>query len=501
MNTTINLNISMINFNGLLLTAIAIMSMFLFSCEKIQEEKLDDIMNPIATRSIIDLEISDFEVTQEMAELFVKSNKDNLPVIDVIPYKMDDITCFYIFNFEKGFKVISADTRIQPILAESEEDNLYPYNNDNQGIKVWLEDTADRIKMLKTCNPDTGENHYELWRDFRIPKSQPNINTGRKGKTRDFEVDSIWVFFIENTIDSVYYNVNKGPLLKTKWGQSSPWNSKMPKEYNQSCLTGCVSVAISQVLYYNYSETAGIPNDFWHNISIQNTSTCPDHGGLLVALNKTNHTNNSSRWYWMPHDKYGNNTDYVSYLMLDIGERVNMHYGLTHSSVYHASDFSIPNISSCGISSQFGSYSFTGVRNSIFQLRPVIICASAVPGGGHVWVIDGCKDYNISYYTIKSYYCIHPDELINYPNRSGILSYDEMLNLYPEVSGGYHQVVSVLNDHQQSIHMNWGFDGNDDSWYSMLDSDNWIYTNPTGISYDFRYNRVMYHNITTFQLF
>ncbi len=491
----------MTNLKQLILPVISLMFVFLISCEQVENERFGENGRTIATRSIYELEKGDHEVTLQMAELFVKSNKDNLPIIDIIPYKMDGITCLYIFNFEKGFKVISADTRIQPILAESEEDNLYPDKNDNQGIKVWLEDTADRIKMLKTYNPETGEDYSELWLEYKIQNSKPKIDIGKKENTRDNEVDSIWVYFIENSIDSVYYYVNKGPLLKTKWGQGSPWNSKMPKIGPFSCLTGCVSVAISQVLYYNYSETAGIPNDFWHNISIQDTSTCPDHGGLLVTLNKTNHTNNSSRWYWMPHDKYGNNTDYVSYLMLDIGERVNMHYDLTQSSVYHASDFSIPNISSCGISSQFGSYSFTGVRNSIFQLRPVIICASAVPGGGHVWVIDGCKDYNISYYTIKSYYCIHPDELINYPNRSGILSYDEMLNLYPEVSGGYHQVVSVLNDHQQSIHMNWGYDGNYDSWYSMLDSDNWIYTNPTGISYDFRYNRVMYHNITTFQLF
>lgn len=481
---------------------IAVLAVLLSSCDKSSNDILKDSSSSFLMETRSSLAVpgkGDFEVTQQMAELFIKSDKDNPAIIDVTPYAVDGVTCFYIFNFEKGFKVISADTRIQPFLAESDEGELYPEKNDNPGIKVWLEDTADRIKMLKTYNPETGEDYSELWSAYRIPESLRDIVGRRQENTRDYEVDSIWVLVYNAYVDSVYFNVNEGPLLDTKWGQGSPWNSKMPKISSLSCVTGCVAVAISQVLYYYYT-FVGIPNDFWHSISIQSTSTCPTHGRLLVTLNKSNHTNNSNRWSGMPYDKYGSNTDYVSYLMLDIGERVGMHYDLFSSGVFFASDLSIPNLSSCGISSIFGSYSFAGVRNSLLQSRLVIISGATSSGAGHTWVIDGCKDFSINHVTVKSYYCIHPDELVYYPNNSGVLSYDEMMNLYPDASGGFHQDITVINDHQHSLHMNWGEDGNCDGWYGLLDTDDWIYTTPSGASYNFLYNRVMNHSICTFQL-
>lgn len=490
----------MVYHNKQTLLVSSLMCIFLFSCEQVKKEKLEENNHTIATRSIYKSEKGDYEVTQQMAELFVKSNKENLPVIDVIPYKMDGITCFYIFNFEKGFKVISADTRIQPILAESEEDQLNPYESNNQGVKVWLEDTADRIRILKTHNPDTGENYSELWSEYNIP-NEHLYNRDEEPDTEDQE-DSIWVFFYETTIENVYNNYNIGPLLETKWGQGSPWNSKMPKIGLLPCLTGCAAVAVSQVLYY-YNQETSYPNDFWHTINIQSLSICPVHNGIIISLNKSDYTNNSSRWSQMPIDKYGNNTDYASYLMLDVGARLGMHYSLNESGVLANSDYSIPHLSSCGISCTISPYLQVNVDNSIIQRKPVIVSASLYSNGsgGHAWVIDGSRNLCNRYTTYKTYYCIHRDDLSNYLHCAGTISYEEMRTLYPDVEGGVYSVIhSVRYDYQESLHMNWGYDGNCDSWYNMLNSANWIYTDTSGNSDNFLYNRVIHYDISTSQI-
>ena len=488
-----------LHHNSCLYTIVSLV-LLITSCVETEREPVNVISPSVETKSMpAGLKDKGFDVTQEMAELFIGSNLENGKISSIQPYQCDGLTCFYIFNLDKGFKVVSADTRIQPILAESDEGHLYLEDNDNPGIKVWLEDTADRIKMVKTCNPDTKEDYSKLWSAYRLPDAVHRYNAS------EIDVDSVWVLVANTSIENVYNNADVAPLLNTRWGQGNPWYKKMPKINNSSCATGCVAVAISQVLYY-YNRLNGYPNDLWHSISIQSTSTgCGYHSGCRqVTLNKSNHTINSTRWSQMPLIKTGSNTDYVSYLMLDIGQRLGMHYGTTGSVVIPNSDGSIPYLSSCGISSSFSSYSFSSVKNSILLSKPVIVGAFPQSNGvhaGHVWVIDGCHDYSKRYVTTVSYKCIHPEELINYPNNSGVISYDEMIRLYPDAMGGEYVISqSISYDNQQSLHMNWGGDGSGDAWYNMLDSDNWTVTSG-GYTYNYIHRRVIHHNISASQLY
>lgn len=478
-------------------TIIVASSVFFSSCERTETVILQYSTNKVVdTRAeIIEPIENEYEVTQRMAFSFISSNKENPPIVSVEPYQYKETTCFYVFNFENGFKVVSADTRIQPILAESKETSLDFKETDNVGLKTWLEDIADRIWVLKTYNLKTGEDYSQLWSLYRFPSI-------KKVDTRSYDVDSVWVLVYDTTSEYIYNNANVSPLLSTKWGQASPWNDKMPLSGGTHCLTGCVAVAASQVLYYYHSQNS-IPNDLWHSISITGTPYCsdPDCPGLLVSLSKSNHTISSNRWAAMPLTKTGSNTDYVSSLMLDLGERLKMHYGTIVSNVFGASNGSIPRLNNCGIYYSFSPYSFSNVKNSIINNKPVIVGAFLAPNyGGHIWVIDGCKDYSIKYTSSLVYYCIHPDQVMFYPNAAGVLSYDEMMSLYPDASGGRYQLsYSETYDNQQSMHMNWGFDGEGDAWYNMLDSNNWICTN-NGSSVNFLYDRVIHYNTSVTQL-
>ena len=47
------------------------------------------------------------------------------------------------------------------------------------------------------------------------------------------------------------------PLLKTKWGQSAPFNCKCPSNGKQTAVAGCVPVALAQILNYYHQDRKG----------------------------------------------------------------------------------------------------------------------------------------------------------------------------------------------------------------------------------------------------
>lgn len=439
---------------------------------------------------------SEHDVTQRMAELFIAAHKDFPSVVRVEPYSIDGITCFYIFNFEKGFKIVSADSRVQPILAESSEENLYPDEMDNNGVRVWLEDTADRIRVLKANDIETKKDYSDFWSSFIDDSSV--IQT----RSLDPNQDSVWIKTVDVSSNPYSINAHVLPLTTTMWGQGSPWNQKMPTIGNAHCLTGCVAVAISQVLYYFHVKD-GYPNDLWHTISIQSQNYCtvPYHSGLLVTLNKSNHVNNSSRWINMPLVPLGSNSSYVSDLMLDIGERVNMHYGINESEVYHNIDLSIPNLSQCGVSSSSAMYSYnnyyTSVKNNLVNGKPVIISAWLNPDliSGHTWIIDGCEDYVLRDIETITYRYVATEDILNYDNWVATYSNEDMLYMYPNAYNGMQEVNTYYTDIKQ-LRMNWGYDGSGNSgYYGVLDTSDWDY-----YSYNFLYSRHIHYNISTSQL-
>ena len=471
------------------------------SCESLIADKEGGailcVTNPIAVRSGSDINSLDlFFVSQKMAELFVSSQKDALSIVSIEPYDIDGITCFYVINLEKGYKIVSADTRVQPVLAECEDGFLSLDKTENSGIKVWLEDTADRIRILKTYNPVVKEDYSDLWLPFRSNEGVVS--------TRSFDVDSIWIRVVESSVQTIYSHANQPALMTTKWGQGAPWNVKMPTDYysGNRCATGCAAVAVAQVLRY-FNKRGNYPTDLWHNVDVQSATPCsyPYLGYVTTTLSKSGYTSNSSRWSQMPDTKTGSNTKYVSRLMLDVGNRIDMHYSEQNSFVFADTlQYSIPNLSSCGISSWFAPYDFSLVAANINMEWPVIISAFYNPTFhmGHVWIIDGCHDYSKDYLTTETYYCIHPDTIYGYSNVVSVYSYDEMININPDIYDGM-QTVTCTNHTERDLHMNWGWDGENDGYYNLIDSDDWIVQN-NGSSLNFLYTRNMHYHLSTSQL-
>ena len=466
--------------------------MLLASCDDLSMKTLttdsSDLLTNVDVRSDISEEKRDcFNISSRMAELFLSSQEEDIKIKRIEPYIYEGITCFYVINLEHGFRVVSADTRTQPILAKSDKGslNLQDLNN---GTLLWLEDTADRIKELKRHNPKTKEDYSDFWKHF--DSSIGIVNTTRSQTPNQ---DSIWVKVVTLSITPTY-SCNVSSLLQTEWGQGYPWNENSPEINANNCLMGCVAVAASQVLYY-FNRSISTPNDLWHSISINSFTNG------VVSLTKSQYTTNSSRWSQMPLSSSGTNTLFVSNLMLDLGERLHMQYGLSLSSAPTTFDNGITYLSDCGLSSSYSTYSYSTVKNDILNEKPVIVFASYLPSATllHTWVIDGCKDYTSTEVITTTYYHIATEDIIYYPYAVTSYSDEDMLYLFPNAYNGM-QILDTYYNSNKYLHMNWGYDGNSNGDYNVQDSNDWIY-NPGTNGVNFQYARYIHYNLSPSQLY
>ena len=119
---------------------------------------------------------------------------------------------YYIFNVENngGFVIVAADDRIPEILGYSEKGNI-----DIQHLPCNME-------WLLSCY----EHIIDSLNAYGITKSR---------NTRATRVDN-------------YTAIE--PLVKTTWGQGTPYNKYCPEIGGDRCPTGCVATAMAQIINY-----------------------------------------------------------------------------------------------------------------------------------------------------------------------------------------------------------------------------------------------------------
>ncbi|MEZ5082777.1 MAG: C10 family peptidase, partial [Bacteroidales bacterium] len=157
---------------------------------------------------------------------------------------------FYIFNFNSGFIIVSAESSVYPILGFSFEK---PFMKINQppAFTWWLEGYKQQI-VYNIENKVVPSKVIELaWAKISSKNSHP----------KEF-----------------YETVE--PLLNTTWNQGCYYNSALPVDSSGSCYhpyTGCVATALGQILkYYNYPKTGsgshGINTPYgWLEVSFEDT--------------------------------------------------------------------------------------------------------------------------------------------------------------------------------------------------------------------------------------
>jgi len=180
------------------------------------------------------------------------------------------------------------------------------------------------------------------------------------------------------------------PLLSCKWNQNEPYNKKTGYNY-----TGCVATAVAQVMYYHKWPIQG---------KGENTYT-------VSSDNKVKHADFSKSYYdWANmKDEYTyydpgtqREKDAVAKLMSDVGIATNMQYTPSLSGAQNESadkalrenfDYTTAFVSR----SDEGLPTFTAIiRQELTNGFPVYLSGSQKGGrGGHAWVTDGINEQGL----------------------------------------------------------------------------------------------------------
>lgn len=187
-------------------------------------------------------------------------------------------------------------------------------------------------------------------------------------------------------------NMNIGPLLSTTWAQRSPYNLRVPTSGGKHMLTGCVATAFAQVFKfyerpkkmhgyrrYRFSNPEGQSEycdyDFstasfdWGNMP----KKLKDDG--FLGIGNTNATENNA----------------VSELMYATGVLSSMNYGLDGSGAYTDAAAACIDAACEDLSAYYTQYEDDLVMEELRAGRPVIYGGTSEDGGGHCFVIDGCR--------------------------------------------------------------------------------------------------------------
>lgn len=247
---------------------------------------------------------------------------------------------YYVINYEdSGFIVLSADNRVNPVLAFSAsgrfpiKETQYP-----SGLVAWLAETKDLVKNVRRYNIKQSKEVKEAWTKSIIQ----NLVSA------DILSDGV----VANRIEPIDPGpigpgnpggcANKhefiGPLLQTSWGQWGVYNDLAP---NLGCAnadgrapTGCVATAMAQIMRFHE-----FPNNYsWFNM--------PDNWGTMETAQ----------------------------LMRDIGDDVNMEFGCNGSGADTEDEVASSFRNDFGYASaSYADYNSETVTNNIRSGRPVIL--------------------------------------------------------------------------------------------------------------------------------
>ena len=133
---------------------------------------------------------------------------------------------FYVFNYEQGFVIVSADDRAYPILAYSDESGFEPHDI-APALQEYLLGLVEQIEwaMAEDYHSEEIAQHWKSIENGIIYKA------GEKSVT---------------------------PLLPDTWNQDCYYNDLCPVDANGPCghcYVGCTSLAMGQIMHYwNYPE-------------------------------------------------------------------------------------------------------------------------------------------------------------------------------------------------------------------------------------------------------
>ncbi len=335
-------------------------ALFLYLCLGIaaQQRSIEDVINIIETEApqLLRTDQHAFKSKPfgQKKELLTASSK--IECLKAL-YKNLQNEAFYVFNAqsEGGFMIVSADERMQPILAYA-DNGSFDTDSLPANVKAWI------MGYVIEANNLTHKSYTT------------NATQTSAAKAKRFTAPS----------------TNVEPLITTKWGQRYPYNELCPTLPNGTkAVTGCVATAMAQIMNYYKSPTTGQGS---------NSYTTQTHG---IQLSRDFSTT-SFDWSMMKNTYSTSETaEYVqaiATLMLSCGIAVNMDYNTESGSTninqmnglltYFGYDEDMAIVAKDYMSTDDWH---TMLLSQLNRQYPLLIDANTPNGYGHAFIVDGYR--------------------------------------------------------------------------------------------------------------
>ena len=268
----------------------------------------------------------------------------------------------HIVNFDNdgGYAILGADDRIPSVIAVTEQGNL---------------SAAEFVAASLADDPDT--ENLAL---------RPELVEYVQGLSEDFPDDSVSPTDAPSPylVSQVWRTIEKTPILTyVKWNQDGPYNYYVKKYRTNGVYTGCVAVAVAQiitsVLYKYYWQRNYI---FPEDLKTINGEKI-DWEAIFRDMDAGKYT------YESEDDSVGSRA--VAWLMLSIGSAVNMKYNGNEgssSSISEASYFLRNFRFKMALDVDYSTNQVDMMLTS-FNLPVYVRGSDLSVNKGHAWVIDG----------------------------------------------------------------------------------------------------------------
>lgn len=407
--------------------------MFVSSCNTTDDFDLTQIQSQLKTKSIV-TQCDDFKVSEHLLHKYLSIKKET--PTNITPIIIDGDTLAYLLEYVQGWKLISGDQRLSPIISQS-DNGTFKLGNPNNPETRSLEGLLNYIKELRNSNNGTKNPVWKILTD-----KQTQNHKIRKIKPRGIGT-GMWI-----PIDTTYItDTDTYPhVIATSWHQSFPYNIFCPiflNKYNrwENMPVGCSPVAVGQVVYH-YRKNNN------RNIAIPIEAIGPD----ATNTNQFIVTNSSSEGW-----NYLSDSHYIAMFLRDIGKKMKTKYGTTASgtSTSHMSVIRSDYLLNYALKTK---YDYSVLISSLRKREPVIIVATSSKGDCHMFIVDGYKEeigsFLIRYEWDQNHY-ITEEEFNRYPQ--------EMFK--PDPHGDTEKIEEIPIDINTYITMNWGWQTSNSTWY------------------------------------
>lgn len=377
---------------------------------------------------------TDFKVNEQLLHKFLSIKKEKAEKIT--PIINDDDTLAYIIDYEKGWKLISGDQRLSPILTQS-DNGTFDISDSNCPETASI---LGQINYIKEIRRSEQKEKSPIW-EFLSEKNKRN-SKANKIKKRGYGM-GMWIPK-DTTYDT---QTNTYPhIITTSWHQEYPYNQFTPLRYNEDrgiwmhTPVGCVPVAVGQVIYH-------YRKDCNRNISIPIAATEPTESNtneFTIIESSTDGWN------------YLTNSYYVAMFLRNLGQQMHTKYAFGGSGTSVNYMWVMRQLYLLDFDTK-EKYDYNTLISYLQKRQPIIISGSS-SSGGHRFIIDGYKEI-ISTLSIR--YEWDENHIIT----------EEELNRLPQslfeqgASGETERIEEITSDKNTYITMNWGWRTDNSNWY------------------------------------